>query len=664
MLRNTIRWASVLSAQHFGKYDVCRSNMRLSRRSIPVDVPRALTTLSSSQVVTPFLRAAATAMTVPQQVRFASTTSASSATATATSDAAGAGARVYKSKLPSVMDKVNQERTLYEYLMKRIKEKDPKKIATVQTENGKELTYAKVLQATDWCARALYHHANVRKGDVVCICMLNTIIYGPVVYGALRLGALVSLVNAIAEPPLLAYFLRESDSKVILGMRYFRKQLEEAVAIVEKETGKKVTILYPEDFFKKWYIWPVPRSYDGLKGATLDDTIVIPFSSGTGGLSKGVKLSNRALIANAEQLGTAFQLSPEDAGIAVLPFFHIYGFTASLNAGYVHGVTQIVMLKYTVEDYLKASEKYKPTINLVAPPILISLLKNADKLKQHDMSSLKRFCCGAAPLGSETVDAIEKVLPNVSVTQGYGMTEMAPAVTVPDGLKHKVPGSCGVLVADTELRIVKVDDSQQSGADKSAGIDAEPGAEGEVWVRGPQLMNGYLRDEDTAMCMQDGWYRTGDIGKFDVESGELVITDRLKELIKYKGFQVSPASLEALLLTHPWVRDCVVIGVPDPRDVSFENPRALVSLQPSVLPKDAVRASDVLYRFVMSRMPPHKRLHGGVRIVSEVPRNLSGKLLRRQARKDEAELIKAQAEKVLATKATSPKGDTNASASA
>ncbi|CBZ25772.1 4-coumarate:coa ligase-like protein [Leishmania mexicana MHOM/GT/2001/U1103] len=662
MLRNTTRWASVLGAQRCGRGVACRSSTLLAGGGVALKAPRALTVPLFSHALTPFLRPVATAMALTHQARFASTTSTPSATATATSAAADAGARIYKSRLPSVMDRVNMERTLYEYLMKRIKAKDPKKIAAVQAENGKELTYSKVIQATDWCARALYHHAKVRKGDVVCMCMLNTIIYGPVVYGALRLGALIAPVNAIAEPSLLAYFMTESNATVILGMRYFRKQLEEAVAIVEKDTGRKVAIHYPEDFFKRWYIWPVPRSYDGLKGATLDDTVAIPFSSGTGGLSKGVKLSNRALIANTEQLGAAFEFSPDDAGITILPFFHIYGFTACLNAGYAHGVMQIVMYKYTVEDYLKASEKYKATVNLVAPPILISLLKNSDKVKQHDLSSLKRFCCGAAPLGPETVEAIEKMLPNVSVTQAYGMTEMAPAVTVPNGLKHKVPGACGVLVADTELRIVKVDDSQQSGTDKSAGIDAEAGAEGEVWVRGPQMMKGYLRDEDTAVCMQDGWYRTGDIGKFDAEAGELVITDRLKELIKYKGFQVSPASLEALLLTHPWVKDCVVIGVPDPRDVSFENPRALVSLQPSVSPKDAVRASDELYRFVMSRMPPHKRLHGGVRIVSEVPRNLSGKLLRRQARKDEAELIKAQMEKASAAKETSAKEAANASA--
>ncbi|KAG5480576.1 hypothetical protein LSCM1_06280 [Leishmania martiniquensis] len=662
MLRNTIRRAGILGAQRCSGSDARRSSSLLagcSYAAAAAAAPRVSTVPPSTNTVMRLVKSISPAMPLTQQIRFASTASAPSAAATATPATADTETRIYRSKFASVVSKVSKERTLYEYLMRRIKEKDPKKIAAVQAENGKELTYLKVMQATDWCARALYHHAKVRQGDVVCLCMLNTIIYGPVVYGTLRLGALVSPVNAIAEPPTLAYFMRENNAKVILGMRYFRKQLEEAVAILEKETGRKVSIHYPEDFFKRWYIWPVPRSYDGLKGATLDDTIVIPFSSGTGGLSKGVKLSNRALIANSEQLGEAFNFSSDDAGIAILPFFHIYGFTACLNAGYAHGVTQIVMYKYTVEDYLKACERYKATINLVAPPILISLLKNEDKVKQHDLSSLRQFCCGAAPLGPETVDAMQKMLPGVSVTQAYGMTEMAPAVTVPNMQGDNTPGACGSLVADTELRIVKVDDSQQSGTDVSSGVDAEPGAEGEVWVRGPQMMKGYLRDEDTAVCMQDGWYRTGDIGKV-LETGELMITDRLKELIKYKGFQVSPAALEALLLTHPWVKDCVVIGVPDPRDVSFENPRALVSLQPSVSPKDAVRASDELYRFVMISMPPHKRLHGGVRIVNEVPRNLAGKLLRRQARKDEAELIRSQAEKAKAAKSAEEKANASA----
>ncbi|GET87988.1 4-coumarate:coa ligase-like protein [Leishmania tarentolae] len=529
--------------------------------------------------------------------------------------------RIYKSKLPSVMGKVNQETTFYGYVMKRMAAADPTKIAAVQLETGKAFTYPELMKATEHAAKALYQHGT-RKGDVVCLCMLNTIVYGPLVYGTLRLGAIASTVNALATASTLAYHFKANGAKAVLGMRFFQKQLTEAVALVEQETGRKVKVLYPEEFFKA-DAPEIPADYDALKGATLNDTVAIFFSSGTTGMPKGVQLTNRALIACSEQSAGAFGIGSQDTIVTVLPLFHIFAFTACMNCTFAYAATQVVLSKYTVDDYLCAIEKYKATISLVAPPILTSLVKNADKVKQHDVSSLKRICSASAPLGADMVGMVEQLISGCAVTQGYGMTEMAPTVTAPLCGQPYTPGSCGVLVADTELRIVKVDDSQQSGADKSAGIDAEPGAEGEVWVRGPQMMKGYLRDEDTAMCMQDGWYRTGDIGKI-LETGELVITDRLKELIKYKGFQVSPASLEALLLTHPWVKDCVVIGVPDPRDVSFENPRALIVLQPSVLPEDAVRASDELYRFVMISMPPHKRLHGGVRIVDEIPRNAAG----------------------------------------
>ncbi|KAG5480901.1 hypothetical protein LSCM4_06471 [Leishmania orientalis] len=548
--------------------------------------------------------------------------------------------RIYRSKLPSVMDKVDQETTLYGYLMKRMAAVDPKKIAAVQAETGKTFTYPELMGATEHAAKALYQQG-VRKGDVVCLCMLNTIVYGPLVYGTLRLGAIASTVNAVADVSTLAYHFKTNDAKVVLGMHFFQKQLMEAVALVEQETGRRVKVLYPEEFFVKTEIPEIPADYDGLQGATPNDTVAILFSSGTTGLPKGVQLTNRSLIACSEQSAEAFGVGSHDTTVAVLPLFHVFGFTACMNCMFAYAATQVVMNKYSVEDYVRAIEKYKATVNLVAPPILISLLKNEEKVKQHDLSSLKRFCSSSAPLGAEVVDMVEQLLPGCAVAQGYGMTEMAPTVTAPLKGHRCTPGCCGSLIPDTELRIVKIDDSQQSGADKSSGVDADPGAEGEVWVRGPQMMKGYLRDEDTAMCMQDGWYRTGDIGKM-LETGELMITDRLKELIKYKGFQVSPAALEALLLTHPWVKDCVVIGVPDPRDVSFENPRALVVLQSSVSPEDAVRASDELYRFVMISMPPHKRLHGGVRVVDEIPRNAAGKLLRRQVRQEEVALLKEQ----------------------
>ncbi|CAD2217577.1 AMP-binding enzyme/AMP-binding enzyme C-terminal domain containing protein, putative [Angomonas deanei] len=194
------------------------------------------------------------------------------------------------------------------------------------------------------------------------------------------------------------------------------------------------------------------------------------------------------------------------------------------------------------------------------------------------------------------------------------------------------------------MRVVKVDDNQQSGADKSRGVDVEnEGDEGELWVRGPQMMKGYLDKEQTDIAIQDGWYRTGDMGYIGKRK-EFRVSGRLKELIKYKGFQVSPPEVEAELIKHPWVQDCIVIGVNDPRDVSFENPRALVVLKPDLPTKDAVRASDEIYRYMMRKMPPHKRLHGGVRIVESIMKNAAGKLMRRQVRDAELEYMKGGAD--------------------
>ncbi|KPA82857.1 4-coumarate:coa ligase-like protein [Leptomonas pyrrhocoris] len=583
--------------------------------------------------------------TLTQSIRCASSSAFSEAASTTTSTAPPAKdgkLKIYKSKLPSVLDSVNKETTLYDYLMKRMADADPNKPAVIQADNGKVMTYPQIIEASEHAAQALYE-AGVRRGDVVCICALNTTFYGPLVYGALRLGAVVSMVNAVAAASTLAYHFKANNAKVVLGMHFFQRQLEEAVDLVLRETGQQVTILFPESFFRKTNIPRIPSDYDGLKGATFDDTVALPFSSGTMGLPKGVQLTNRSLIACTEQTCAAFGIGPDAVTITVLPLFHIFGFTTCLNCISAVGATQVVMSMYSVDEYAKMIEKHRATVNMVAPPILISLMKNKELVQQRDLTSLKSFVSASAPLGTEVVRMVEAMLPGTTVAQGYGLTEMSPTVTAPVKGKSSTPGSCGRIIGDTEIRIVKVDDSQQSGADKSAGVDVQAGEEGEIWVRGPQLMKGYLRDEDTAMCMQDGWFRTGDIGKILLNTEELMITDRLKELIKYKGFQVSPAGLEALLLSHPWVKDCIVFGVPDPRDVSFENPRALVVLQPDVPTKDAVRASDELYRFVMSRMPPHKRLHGGVRIVDEISRNAAGKLMRRQMRQEELAMMKASA---------------------
>lgn len=558
-----------------------------------------------------------------------------------------AAPRIYTAGFPSVLPDVDKEVGLYSFMRKRWMAADPRKPALIQAETGQQITYGELIGYTTAVSHFLYA-SGVRRGDVVSVAMLNSVLYAPLCYGILGIGAIVSTVNVVGAPSTLAYHFKTNKCKVVLGQKFFQKAIETAAEIVKRETGLSLKVLYPEDFMKALprdlAKMSMPTDYDAEKDAKPNDTVFIPFSSGTTGMPKGVQLTNRSLIANMEQVHQTFHTTDSEVGISVLPFFHVFGFTCSLNCLMTSHATQIVMMKYTVEAFVDAVEKYRVTMVPVAPPILVSLIKNHDTLAKRDLSSLQMIRSGSAPLSPELERVCEQLFPGASVAQGYGMTEMSPVVAaVPRGEVggDRIYGSAGKLVADTELRIVKVEDHQQSGADKSSGIDCAPGEYGEIWFRGPQMMKGYLNEEDTAATMQDGWYRTGDIGYYEEKTGQLVVTDRLKELIKYKGFQVSPASIEALILQHPWVQDCLVVGVPDQRDVSFENPRALIVLKSELSAKEALAASDVIYRYVMARNPPHKRLHGGVRVVDVIPRNEAGKVLRRQVRQEEIAYVKA-----------------------
>lgn len=225
------------------------------------------------------------------------------------------------------------------------------------------------------------------------------------------------------------------------------------------------------------------------------------------------------------------------------------------------------------------------------------------------------------------------------LAQGYGLTETGPVATV---AKPGVYGSAGMVVADTEMRIVGIDEVQlqDGGSAKSRGVDAPEGQEGEVWIRGPQVMKGYLRKEDTDKVMEDGWFRTGDIGRVDPATEHLIITDRLKELIKYKGYQVAPAELEGIIQTHPLVQDTVVVGIRDPLDSGCELPRAQIVLKPTATPEEIQSAEKTIAQYVEHHVAPYKKLRGGVRVVSSIPKSPAGKLLRRVAKVQETEYLK------------------------
>jgi acyl-CoA synthetase (AMP-forming)/AMP-acid ligase II len=346
------------------------------------------------------------------------------------------------------------------------------------------------------------------------------------------------------------------------------------------------------------------------------DIAAIPYSSGTSGLSKGVMLSHRNLVANMIQMEGVFAVSPEDVVIAVLPFFHVYGLCVIMNLGLLGGATLVTMPRFELEQFLDLLERYRVTRAYVVPPIALALAKHP-AVEGRNLSALRHIICAAAPLGADLAEEVAQRI-GCPVSQGYGMTETSPrALVVPLFTTAKKPGSVGPPIPGTECRLV----------DPDTGEDASPGEPGELWMRGPQVMRGYLGNPKAtaAMIDGDGWLHSGDVAIVD-EDGWFTIVDRVKELIKYKGFQVAPAELEAILITHPQVADCAVIGVPD--DEAGELPKAFV------VPAGDDLDSEELMAFVAEQVAPHKRIRV-IELVAEIPKSPTGKILRRLLRERE-----------------------------
>ena len=347
----------------------------------------------------------------------------------------------------------------------------------------------------------------------------------------------------------------------------------------------------------------------------LDDHIaVLPYSSGTTGLPKGVCLSHRNLVVNVDQIILAGDIRPGEVAAAFLPFFHIYGMTVLMNVHLAGGGALVTMPRFDLELFLKISQDHKARRMWIVPPVALALAKHP-LVDKYDLSSVEQVFSGAAPLGAEVSDAVAKRIDCISV-QGFGMTELSP-VSHTTPLGNPKSGSSGTALPNTTCRIV----------DPETGEDLPTGKEGELWIKGPQVMRGYLNNEKATKetLTPDGWLRTGDIAYID-EDGYMFIVDRLKELIKFKGFQVAPAELEATLVSMDGITDAAVIGLPD--DEAGELPVAFV------VASDPAPTVDQIKAHLAKTLSSYKQVHS-VTFVDEIPKSASGKILRR--------VLKAQA---------------------
>ncbi len=488
----------------------------------------------------------------------------------------------------------------------------PDKPALIDGPTGRVLTFGELDAASAALAGALAGRG-IGKGDAVCVYMPNLPEYAVVFHGVNRAGGVNTTANPLYSSREVNHQLHDSGAKMIFTVPPF---LENARAAVEGTDVDEIVLLGGDgseegvtDFAELLAGGGAPPEVE-IDPAR--DLAVLPYSSGTTGLPKGVMLTHRNLVANIVQTNAAMPMEPDDVLIGVLPFFHIYGMTVIMNLGLWNGATIVTMPRFDLEQFLELIAEHGVTGAYVVPPIALALAKHP-VVDGANLSSLRFIMSGAAPLGPELTDQVAGRL-DVPVTQGYGMTELSP-------VSHFCPidaikaGTIGPPLPLTESRLV----------DPETGEDVAEGERGELWVRGPQVMTGYLNNDEAtqATITEDGWLRTGDIGVVDSD-GYYSIVDRLKELIKYKGFQVPPAELEAILIAHPAVADCAVIGVPD--EEAGELPKGYI-----VVADGAEVSDEELMDHVAAQVSPQKKLRMIERI-DEIPKSASGKILRRELR--------------------------------
>ena len=497
------------------------------------------------------------------------------------------------------------ETALTPLVMRRANEL-PDKPALIDGPTGRTITYSQLADAIAIAAHNLQQRG-FKKGEVFGILSPNCPDYAIAFHAVATLGGIVTPINPLYTKREIEHQLKDCGARFLVTIPMFMdKALQaaneadiEEVFVFGEAVGARPFSELLVDNGRAEQVAIDPR----------EDLVTLPYSSGTTGLPKGVMLTHHNLVANIRQMEGLCYFFETDTLICVLPLFHIYGLVVVLNMGLYTGSTIVTMPRFELETFLKTAQDYEVSLAHLVPPIVLALSKHP-VVDNYHLPKLRTIFSGAAPLGEELTRACMERL-GCSVRQGYGMTETSPVTHSSPAPPHVIKfGSVGVPAPNTECKIVDLETGEALGY----------GQRGEVCVRGPQIMKGYLnKPEATASTIDfDGWLHTGDIGYAD-EDGHFFIVDRAKELIKYKGLQVAPAELEAVLVTHPCVADAAVIPCPD--EEAGEVPKAIVVLRQASEP-------EAIMEFVAERVAPHKRIRY-LEFVDTIPKSPSGKILRR-----------------------------------
>ncbi|CAN4095483.1 unnamed protein product [Withania somnifera] len=494
------------------------------------------------------------------------------------------------------------------------------KIAFIDATTGRKLTFSDVWNAVESLATCLSVKMSIRKGDVVLLLSPNSIYFPIICLAVMSLGAIITTMNPLNTSSEICKQIKDSNPVLAFTIPQILPKLRGSnlpVILIgggsDLDSGFNTRIVAT---LEKLIHEKISTSESRVKErVSQNDTATLLYSSGTTGVSKGVVTSHRNLIAMVQTVVGRFKLDEgEQTFICTVPMFHIYGLAVFAAGILASGSTTVVLSKYDMDEMLSSIHKYRATYLPLVPPILVALVNNDALIRQkYDLSSLKSVLSGGAPLSKEVIEGFLDKYPSVTILQGYGLTESTGVGASTDTLEEsRRYGTAGMLSPSMEAKIVDPESGEAFPVNKT----------GELWLRGPTIMKGYFSNEEaTASTLDsDGWLRTGDLCYID-EDGFIFVVDRLKELIKYKGYQVPPAELEALLLTHPEISDAAVIPFPDKEVGQF--PMAYV-----VRKSGSIISESAIMDFVAKLVAPYKRIRR-VAFVASIPKNPSGKILRK-----------------------------------
>ncbi|XP_075252719.1 putative 4-coumarate--CoA ligase 1 [Convolutriloba macropyga] len=513
----------------------------------------------------------------------------------------------------------------------------------VDASKDEKMYFSELVSRIRHCSSNLIKHG-YKKGDTVCLMSKNCLNFTVALVASSLAHIQLSPANPVFTGQELLYQLEVSGSRSLIIANNLLSTLEEAVKVAKQ---KKSLIL--DEIFVLDLNSDTPTTIAGVTlqpfenllqsvddqflqpESTLDpknDIWLLPFSSGTTGLPKGVALTHYNLLANVwqfSQYDNFFKVGPDSTIVGVLPMYHMYGLFIYGLCFPVRGGNVVLLPEFQPVNFLMSIQKYKATHVYIVPPLALFLSKDP-RVKDYDLMHVQDVVSAAAPLALESAEELADVLAekgskDVVIRQAWGMTELSPLATLGalnETDRSKLFGSIGDPLPMTEIKIVDLESNET----------VQLGDEGEICVRGPQVMQGYYKNEEATRNTidEEGWLHSGDIGRH--VNSQFLITDRLKELIKTKGHQVAPAELEGILLTHPSVQDCCVFGLP--HSSLGEAPSAAVVLRPGT--PHATVTDTQLSSFVASRVAPYKQLAGGIRFIDLIPKTASGKILRRVLR--------------------------------